>query len=510
MNVWVLSLDIGTTSVKAAAVTLDGQSLASRTSPYRTHRPRPNVVEHDPNDWWAATRKACAELFGASGVEPSDLVAVGLSGMAATHVLLGADGGLMGPAIIWQDTRATREAARLNEQLGEDGIRAALGSGIGMTASMQGARMLWLHENAPELLAGTRHILGSKDYLLYLLTGELATDRTSCSGLCHILTGELHAAMASATGVDASLLPPRLDPTTVGGRVTAGASRATGIPEGTPVAVGMIDSWCNILGAAVTDPGDAFDTAGTAEVVGVAAAANSRLAQTSERQFLTEVALSYGVTQCGTDALTWYGEVFPEHGADGAQLGEDSLYRHLDGLADSAAPGADGLIFLPYLQGERAPFSDSRVRAGFHGVHRGHRRPDFVRSVLEGVAFSVRHVLEAHEELGEVQASQVVVTSGGSKSRLWNQIKADVVGRPFASLEVSDAGSVGAAILGAVAVGRYSITEGVERMVRIATVSEPQPGLRDRYDELYGLYLQLGTTLRDVHHRIADYQAREG
>jgi xylulokinase len=215
------------------------------------------------------------------------------------------------------------------------------------------------------------------------------------------------------------------------------------------------------------------------------------------------------VTQCGTDAFTWYAETFPERGDDGAPLTDAALYRRLDELAATAPAGSDGVIFLPYLQGERSPFTDPKARAGFHGVHRGHGRVHFVRSVLEGVAFSVRHVLETCEAAGEVRAERVVVTSGGAKSRLWNQIKADIVGRPFVTLEVADAGSVGGAILGAVATGRYDIGDAVARMTRVAEVVDPQPAHRERYDQLYALYLELGPALAEIHHRLSDMQAKE-
>ena len=510
MGSWVLALDVGTTSVKAAAITLaEGTLLGTASAAYTTQRPHPNVVEQRPDDWWRAVREATSLLFADPAIEPSTVAAVGLSGMAATHVLL--DGSLrpLAPAMIWQDTRATHEAAALNAELGPDGVSDAIGRGLELTASMQAARMRWLRDHAPDLLASTRVIIGSKDYLLLRLTGELATDRTSSNGFCHIGSGALHPAMAAATGVGEDLLPPRREPTDIGGRVHADAAAETGIPVGTPVAVGMIDSWCNILGAAVTDPGDAWDTAGTAEVVGVAAGPHSEWGRTTGMRFLTGVPLSYGVTQCGTDAFTWYAETFPEHGGDGTALHGAELFRRLDDLAAGAPAGSDGLVFLPYLQGERSPFADARVRAGFHGLSRRHGRPHFVRSVLEGVAFSVRHVLESHEAAAGVRADRVVVTSGGAKSRLWNQIKADVTGRPFVGLQVSDAGSVGAAILGAVAVGHYSLREAIERMVRVAATIEPDLANSERYDDLYAIYLDLGGALRELHHRLADFQAQE-
>ena len=508
MSAWVLSLDVGTTSVKAAAITVDGWQLGAATAAYGTLRPRPNWVEQRPDDWWRAVCDACAALFAGPGVDRGELIAVGLSGMAASHVLLGRDLRPLGPAMIWQDTRATAEAAALHEELGPERVIEAIGRGIPLTASMQGARMRWLRDHAPELLERTRAIVGSKDYLLWRLTGELATDRTSANGYCHMATGALHPAMAAATGVGDDRLPPRLEPTELGGRVHAEAAAATGIPAGTPVAVGMIDSWCNMLGAAVSQPGDAWDTAGTAEVVGVAAAPRSELGRTSAMRFLTGVVLAYGVTQCGTDALTWFAEALPERDGAGAPLAGAAHYRRLDELAATAPPGADALVFLPDLEGERAPFAGARARGGVHGLHRAPRRAHLVRSVLEGVAYSVRHVLEANAAAADVRAPRVVVTSGGAKSRLWNQIKADVTGRAFVSLQVVDAGSVGAAILGAVAVGRYRLDEAIERMVRVAATIEPDPRHRALYDELYDVYLGLGRAQSELHHRLADLQAK--
>lgn len=509
VDAWVMSIDVGTTSVKTAAITLDGAALATARAHYPTTRPRPNHVEQNPAEWWLAVCGTASDVLRSPAVDPAGLVGVGLSGMAASHVLLDARQNVVRRAIIWQDTRATREAADLRDALGAAELRRCFGANLAMTASSQAARMLWLHRHEHELFSSVRHVIGSKDYVLLCLTGSLATDRTSNSEFVNLVTGELHPAIAEATGFDPRLLPNRLEPHAVGGTVTKSAEAATGIPAGTPVAVGMTDSWCNILGVGVTRPGQAFDIAGTAEVVGLAIPPPTAASPgTVGRRFLTGVDVSYGVTQCGTDALTWFAEAFADRGVHDLPSADGSVFSLLDEAASSAAVGSDGLVFLPYLVGERSPFSDPQARGGFHGAHRSHRRPHFIRSVLEGVAFSVRHVLEACEASGGGSADVVTVSSGGSRSALWNRIKADVLGRPLNTLSIADAGSVGASILAAVATGRYTMPAAIQHMVRVQETVLPDLRNHAAYDELYGIYLDIGTRLNDVHHRLADFQLR--
>jgi xylulokinase len=508
---WFLTIDVGTTSVKAAAISATGELLAAATAPYATLRPQPNHVEQDPHAWWAATKHVVGEVLKQAAA--SELEAVGLSGMAATHVLLDGAGRVLRPAILWQDTRAHREAEELARELGQETIASCFGAGLPLTASAQAARMLWLARHEPDTWKRTAVILGSKDYIIFRLTGELATDPTSSSGFAHLVTGELHPLMAEATRCPPAKLPRRMQPHALAGVVSAQAMGETGIPAGTPVATGMIDSWCNMLGAGVQEAGDAFDTAGTAEVVGIASESSSEAARSRHSiyrlPFLTGVDVAYGVTQCGTDALTWFAESLAERERAEAARAGTSAYALLSELAKSVTPGAGGLLFLPYLEGERSPFMDPRARGGFFGLHRHHGKAHMVRSVLEGVAFSVRHVLETCERETGQRAAKVVVTSGGSKSELWNQIKADVLQRPLVTLEVEDAGLVGAAILAVVAQGGSSLVEVSRQMVRMSSFTEPRSDKQALYDELYGLYLEAGQAVTGLHHRLADVQGRK-
>lgn len=510
---WFLSIDIGTTSVKAAAISDNGRLLVDATSSYETARPAPNQVEQDPHDWWTATQTAVHRILASGAVDRSALRGIGLSGMAATHVLLDEQHRVLRPAVLWQDTRAQAEAAELVQVLGDEAITRCFGAELPLTASAQAARMLWLSRHDRELWDRTHVVLGSKDYILLQLTGALATDPTSSSGFANLVTGELHPEMAQATSFDPVKLPHPRQPQEVAGVVSAKAEAATGIPRGTPVAAGMIDSWCNMLGAGITQTGQGFDTAGTAEVVGLGAPRQPAAPKTRHNvyrlPFLTGIDTVYGVTQCGTDAFTWFAEAFGQEERERARAGGPSIYALLGEAAAEVAAGANGLVFLPYLEGERAPFADTRARASFLGVQRQHRKPHFARAVLEGVAYSVRHVLEACEEICGVRAEQLVVTSGGARSALWNQIKADVLKRPLVTLKVSDAGSVGAAILAAVAANHYSLDEAVRELVHTKDVIEPRSRAATVYSELYQIYRAAAEAVAEIQHQLADIQSRK-
>lgn len=506
MMAWYLALDVGTTSLKAAAISDQGELLATATSRYPTFRPAPNCVEQDPKDWWRAGVNAIAQLLADLTARPSQLRAIGLSGMAATHVLLDDAGQPLRPAILWQDTRAGSEAEELCRRLGTRPWEEYFGIALAPSASQQVARMLWLARNEPEVLQRTRYVLGAKDYLAFRLTGNLMTDRTSSLGFTHLGSGALHEAVAQAAEFDPAKLPPRCNPSDLVGVVTADAAAATGLPQGTPVTSGMIDSWCTMLGAGIASPGDAFDTAGTAEVVGLAAPPSPpHPARDAVYQmpFLTGVDVVYGVTQCGTDALTWLAELLsPE------RLHDPRVFHDLTQAALPVPAGSEGLLFLPYLEGERSPFSDPRARGGFLGLQRRHHRGHLVRAVLEGVAFSVRHVLEACEQHAGTCASHVVATSGGARSALWNRIKATIVGKPFHTLKVSDAGSVGAAILAAVGISDYSMAEALAAMVHVQDVIVPDGPAIDLYAERYRQYLEAYRATRTLQHQLADSQIR--
>lgn len=505
-----LALDVGTTSLKAAVVDTTGALVASESASYGTQRPRPNHVEHDPEEWWHALLEALGRL--GRHVPLVRVRAIGLSGMAATHVLIDRKGHVLRPAILWQDTRAGREATELADALHHQDDIQVFGANIAMTASMQASRMLWLRRHEPAILDRAYAVLGSKDYLAYRLTDAFVTDYTSANGFANLQNGELDESIAHLTGFDPAKLPPRLAPDEVAGEVTGEAADATGLAPGTPVAIGMIDSWCNMLGSGLARPGDAFDVAGTAEVVGIADQHQPRpsrsKAAVSRLPFVTGVDAVYGVTQCGSDALTWFAESFGEAERARAAQGQASPYEQLVELAAHAPIGGDGLLFLPFLEGERSPFNDPQMRAGFLAVQRSHRKGHFVRAVLEGVAFSVRHVLEAAEADSMVEAESVRVTSGGARSHLWNQIKADVLGRPIARLRVTDAGSIGAAILAAVAVGDESLSSGIDRLVHVQETVEPDEAATQRYDDLYRLYREAIESTAGLMHGLDSWRGK--
>jgi xylulokinase len=448
------------------------------------------------------------------------VAAVGLSGQVGTHVLVDRQVQPLRPALSWQDTRAHAEAAALLEQVGRERLAEVLGIDLPPGPAWPLPRLLWLQRTAPALLARTWRLLQVKDYVFFHLTGTLATDASSWRGLVRLPGPEMAADLLQELGLPGDLLARRHSPASVIGQVTPAASEASGLAAGTPVVVGWNDLNCGLLGTGVVVPGMGFDIGGTSEHLGVAlalAAPTQRADGLMLAPYLTEspqgaARVSYGVTSAGGGSLDWYaGEFVPDLlRAYGLDLPSGAVAR-LEALAAEVAPGAEGLVFLPYLNGERAPIWDAAARGVFFGLSGLHRHRHLARAVLEGVAFSLRQVLAAVEAATGLTVACIRVSGGPAGLRLWNQIKASVLGRPLVVPAVTQAACLGAAMLAAIGAGWYLRAEAAaEAMVHIAEQVDPEPEHAARYDDLFELYASLYPALRGAFTRLAALSASGG
>ena len=451
----VIGVDVGTSSLKAGLFTLSGALLGSAQVGYSVSAPEPEAREEDADDWWRALAAVSRTLLGPLNGQV-ELRAVAIGGMAPT--LVPVDGQLRPthPAITWLDQRPAAEAERLYAKLGQSVP----------TWGSWPAQAAWFVRHRAKALARTRWLLACPDYLVSRLT----------EGAVSLL--EWSAQEIEASEIETSLVPRQVEPSHIVGRVTSAAAEATGLPPGTPVVAGFVDGIMGVLGSGVRQLGDACMNSGTSGTFSV-------VSPPGVGYPVLGMWVQGGATNTSGKALDWFAEAIAPVGMSYAELMED---------AASVPMGANGLLFLPHLAGERAPIQDSRTRAAWVGLTLEHDRRHMLRSLLEGVAFSFRSVQETLAEVTEVYC-----VGGQAHSALWNQIKADVLNAEVLVPEVIEASVVGAAVLAAVGVGAYSgREEAVSAMVRVAHRFEPDPRRAETYNELYAAYRQLYPSLRET------------
>jgi xylulokinase len=485
----LLGLDLGTSAVKVGLFDLEGNLLRQARRTCALYTPRPGWAEQEPEEWWAAVCDGLQEVL--AGVDGGRIAAVGLSGQSPSHLLVTADGVSLGRAIVWSDRRAAVEAEWLAERITTEQARAWTGCTFVTGANQSSARFLWLKAHRPDDWARCAAVVQPKDFVAGRLTGQIATDVNSALGLLNPRTGRYATELLALLDIEPEKMPPALKPTTVVGYVMPEVASTTGLAPDIPVVTGTIDAWCDIIGCAEIKPGSAVDVAGTSEVVALVTAelVDGGSEGVASAPLAAGCSWVGGPMQMGGAALTWLARCF--YGQ------EQPDFRSLEAEASAAAPGADGLLFLPYLLGERAPVWDPVARGAFVGLTDRHMRAHCFRAVYEGVAFAVRDLLERCQVAAGIAPQMLRVSGGGSGSAFWNQIKADVTGLPVQRVAVSDAACLGAALLAAVGVGVFDeFAEASGAMIRAGEVFDPVTAHASRYDELFGawrcLYPALG------------------
>jgi xylulokinase len=446
-----LGLDIGTSGVKAILVAPNGDVVAATTTPLTLSTPKPGWAEQHPDDWWQATIQS---IRGVLSQKPSaDVSAIGISGQMHSSVFLDRAGNVVRPALLWCDGRTTTECEEITRRAGgEDHLRDWV-----RNAALEGftlPKVLWLRNHEPDAYARVATILLAKDFIRFRLTGSLATEPSDASGTLMFdpARREWSNEMLEATGVPRSLLPDIGESAEVLGRVTAMAAQITGLRTETPVVGGGADNACGAAGVGVVTPGEAVASWGTSGTVLAPTAAPLVDPRLRAHTFCHVVPTTWyvmGVVLSAGGAFAWYRDQLARELT--ASPGADAK---LDAEAASVPPGADGVTFLPYLQGERTPHRDASARAAFLGLTLAHSRAHMTRAVLEGIAFALRDSLSILQELG-LSPTQLLLTGGGAKSSFIRQLQADVYGVPVTTVNREEGPAYGAALLGAVGVGGF-------------------------------------------------------
>ncbi len=489
MSTYILSHDIGTTGDKATLFSSEGKLVAKAFSAYPTYYPKAGWAEQDALDYWGAFCAATRELLDSSGCAPGEIAAVSFSGHMMAALPIDRSLEPVRRAIIWADQRASLEASELAERIGP--ARAYRITGHRLSASYSAAKMLWIRENEPELFDRAAKFVQPKDFLALRLTGRVSTDFSDASGtnLLDLSSWRWSEEILEAAGLRADLLPELLEATDLAGRILAEPARACGLLAGTPVVIGGGDGACATYGAGVAAEGDAYLCLGTS--TWIACASGRPLIDPEERTFTFALFrkglyMPTGTMQAGGGSLQWLKEVFSGGGAP---------YDALEQEAAETPPGSEGLLFLPYLMGERSPWWNPDARGCFIGLSMVHARRHLLRAVMEGVAYNMRTIADAFAEQGLRFASYRIM-GGGSRSAAWRQIFADVLERPVTPLDFAEeATSVGAAIAGGVGVGLFRSLPEACRIVRLGQACEPDepslPVYRRRYAAFLSAYRSL-------------------
>lgn len=480
----VIGLDLGTSACKAIAFAADGRRLAQARVSYET-RVAPDRVEQDPGLW---TRAACTCLTGiADQLAGRSVAAIGLSGQIGTYVLVDDAGQPLADAVTWQDARSSTYVQPVAEQVPNDWLTAELDTRLPPSATWPLPRLAWLNAEFPDAVSRARYLLSPKDFLVWTLTGSLASDASSWRGITRP-DGTVVTEALRRLGLP-DLIPPMARPDQAAGGLTAQIATATGLPTGTPVMTGLSDLNAGFVGIGAIRAGAAFDIGGTSEHLGFVArslADDWRVASVPLHAVDTSLYAVYGVTSNAGSVTAWVATSLLADGQD------------YSAVAGQAEPGAQGLLCVPYLYGERAPIWDPRATGGFIGLANVHGRPDFVRAALEGVAFNLRAIRDAIPEASR-SGEPIRSTGGTARSPLWNQIKATVLHQPLQLLEETESAALGAAILAGVGAGVFArVDEGCAAMVRTGPLIEPADDLIPLYDSAYTRYTQAAALVRDL------------
>ncbi len=498
MKPYLLGIDIGTSACKAAIFDRSGEVIASASEEYPVDYPHPGWAEQDPQDWWRAVCTAVRRM-AADGVDLSEIAGIGIDGQSWSAIPVDQAGNVLAKTPIWMDTRAQDICDEYNERIGADQIFQTAGNSL--QPSYTTAKILWYRRNLPEVYRRTYKILQSNSYIAFRLTGNMTQDISQGYGLhCfNMRTGTWDEKLCEALEIPRALLPDIFPSHAVIGTVNSQAAKESGLTAGTPVAAGGLDAACGTLGAGVVHPGETQEQGGQAGGMSICIDTY----QADPRLILGYHVvpgrwLLQGGTTGGGGVMRWLEREFGAYEREAGLSRQKSSLELFNEAAEAVSPGCDGMVFLPYMSGERSPIWDPDAKGVYYGMDFGKTKGHFIRAAMEGVAYSLHHNLEIAREAG-AEAEVLRAMGGSANSLLWTQIKSDITGKPIVVPSSDTATTLGAAILAGVGVGMYgSFEEAVELTVKEKRRHEPNPEHREAYERNYQIYLELYEQLKGM------------
>ncbi len=496
---YLLGIDVGTSSLKAVLIDESGATAGSAAEEYAFSTPRPLWAETDPEVWWQAFLKVAPNLLETAKITGGEIAAIGLSGQMHGLVLLDAEGKVLRPCIMWNDQRCAAQCAAIMERVGE--AKALALTGKPFLPSFTAGKILWVSDEEPDIYSKTAKALLPKDYFRYRLSGEFFSEVSDASGTCllDVSKRQWSEEMLDACKIPSEWLPEVTESTVVSARLSSEAASLTGLLEGTPIVGGAGDQAAGAVGTGMVNEGDISVTLGTSGVVFAASDVCRLDPERKLHSYCHAVPGKWhlmGVVLSAAGSFQWYRDVLcGEETAIEKETGRDA-YELLTEAASNVAAGSEGLLFLPYLTGERTPHPDPHARGVFFGLTRRHGKAHMTRALLEGVTYALRDSLELMKRL-DIKPDQVVASGGGAKSAFWRQMMADVFELKISTQNATEGAAFGAAILAGVGAGIFpSVEEACAQCIR--TTGETTPGPNTKvYKDFYPRFRSLYPALKD-------------
>jgi xylulokinase len=490
-----MGIDIGTQSTRVALLDLEGRVVASSNSLQEMQTPEPGWGEQDPDLWWQNVLENIPKTMALANASPDEVLSIGVCGQMHATIPLGKDGNSLSRRVqLWCDKRCADMTEKFKTHLNLKSIMNIVGNPP--IPSWLGFKIQWLKLNDSEVYNNTWKFVLSPGYINYRLTGEITAEWTDASGsfLMDKKTMNWSQEAITSLGLDADKLPAIRESSEVIGKVTPEAARITGLTQGTPVVAGAGDMLCMLISSGLTQPGRASDITGTASIMAVYVDEPVLDSRLMNLHHALPGWISFGIIDSGGGALKWFKDELCKAEIVQASEKNQAVYDILNAKAADSRPGSEGLLFFPYLMGERSlgtPFA----RGVFFGITPRIRTGEMVRAIMEGVTLELRRTLEIIEEAGN-KVGEVYTIGGGARSDVWSQIKADIYNKPVCTFESSEGGILGSAILAGVGVGVYTdVREGAERCLRVKKTFTPAESQTERYNYLFEIF-------KDIHDRV--------
>ena len=465
--------------------------------------PQPGYVEQDPEEWWQAVCTACQRLFQKTGILPQNIAGIGIDGQSWSAIPVDSDGNVLRKTPIWMDTRAEQVCRKYAERIGEDAIFQICGNPFSPSYTLP--KILYFMEQEPELVKKTDKFLQSNSFIIYRLTGVISQDLSQSYAYHNFNqhTLQYDTDLTKEMGIPKRFILDMVPSDIIVGKVSKTASRLTGLQEGTPVVAGGLDAACSSLGAGVVREGQVQEQGGQAG--GMSICIGSALSH--KRLILSPHVvrgkwLLQGGTAAGGGSMNWFAEQFGAKDGDVFTAGKKEVFKKLSREAEMSEAGANGIVFLPYLNGERSPIWDVNAKGVYFGFGLRSEHKDFARAVMEGVAFSLRHNLECAGETG-AEIQELYATGGSAESNTWMQIKSNISELPIHVLKTTTATTWGAAILAGIGTGVFkNAEEAVKSSVMIQKSYWPEKRTRSLYNQYFEIYKELYIETKETMHKL--------
>ena len=488
---YFLGIDTSTTSSKALIIDERGEVIAVASSPHTLQNPKPLWSEQNPLEWWEAVSASIRSVLEKAGISGDRIAAVGLTGQMHGLVLLDDAGNVLRPAILWNDQRTQSQCDEIHRRVGKEKFIQITGN-VALTG-FTAPKILWVKENEPDVYAKAKHVLLPKDYVRYKLTGEYAMDKADGAGtvLFDLKKRDWSDEVLAALDIPRAWMPKTFEGTEFTGYINEEVARLTGLKAGIPVAAGGGDQAAGAVGVGAVEPGIVGLTVGTSGVVFATTASALIEPEGRLHAFCHAVPNMWhfmGVMLSAAGSLQWYRDTLTPN------MSFDDLLKEAEAIHE----GSEGLQFLPYLSGERTPHPDPLARGAFIGLTLRHSRAHMTRAVLEGVAFGLKDSFTLIQNAGLGKVTQVRASGGGTKGALWRQIMADVLNAELVTVNTTEGGAYGAALLAGVGTGAWnSVAEACNACIKITGSTQPKASSVDAYRKSYAIYQDLYPALKE-------------